>query len=616
MSYLHKVRLLLQLLCFVAIVVLAYLIFRTSKLKSVEKPKVLSESEIVFINSLLVRRKTKHYDQVNLTTSVVYESMANESINCYFSQKDVMLDISETEFPKPNSIYFVETSCDSEKNGKIVIDTNHACAIESAALTNVNYNVYLLYLSPGQIKDSGTLSDNLLKILGKYPNVKILHLDFQKLSVSMSIVHLYQKTPYSYDAMRAVIKFLILKKYGGIYLDNDVFVIKSFDTLPLNFIGTNISDSISSSVISWRDKNSTNTIDVHESIVKETLEDMVCNNNKSKCDNFEIFNKVFWSKTYGSVYARKGFAPKSTWKTYPCTIRCNGKSFETFEEALLKCKLLLDHTDSSSCALTDSDNGSGEKSRERSGNQHSDYEYYHDEDVDDIPDINDYSISKTLTPLPKTSVLSSATEDPVGNNVTSAAAGLDITDLFVPQCKCNETKDALLNEISKVQNAIDYNRRLIEQFITQMKREWDTIKIQVMNFNGQQKQQIDPLNSVFDELLPLTSIEDITICSELLEEGEKEKLFISKLSMIGGKDAKTVLNNIIKHCFTVEAQRLCNWSGANTKFKLKDTKLILIVIKFVCHNKLCTKVEAENMLKYIFQHTYDRVKSEKKSVPS
>ncbi|KAK4884648.1 hypothetical protein RN001_000919 [Aquatica leii] len=155
---------------------------------------------------------------------------------------------------------------------------------------------------------------------------------------------------------------------------------------------------------------------------------------------------------------------KSTWKTYPCTIRCNSKSFETFEEALLKCKVLLDHTDSSSCALTDSDNGSGEKSRERS-----------------------------------------------------------------------ETKDALLNEISKVQNAVDYNRRLIEQFITQMKREWDTIKIQVMSFNGQQKQQIDPLNSVFDELLPLTSMEDITICSELLEEGEKEKLFISKLSMIGDK---------------------------------------------------------------------------------
>ncbi|KAK4886728.1 hypothetical protein RN001_002999 [Aquatica leii] len=295
--------------------------------------------------------------------------------------------------------------------------------------------------------------------------------------------------------------------------------------------------------------------------------------------NWIIDNKVFWSKTYGSVYARKGFAPKSTWKTYPCTIRCNSKSFETFEEALLKCKVLLDHTDSSSCALTDSDNGSGEKSRERSGNQHSDYEYYHDEDVDDIPDINDYSISKTLTPLPKTSVLSSATEDPVGNSVTSAAAGLDITDLFVPRCKCNETKDALLNEISKVQNAVDYNRRLIEQFITQMKREWDTIKIQVMSLNGQQKQQIDPLNSVFDELLPLTSIEDITICSELLEEGEKEKLFISKLSMIGGKDAKTVLNNIIKHCFTVEAQRLCNWSGANSKFKLKDAKLILILQK-------------------------------------
>ncbi|KAK4887448.1 hypothetical protein RN001_003719 [Aquatica leii] len=180
---------------------------------------------------------------------------------------------------------------------------------------------------------------------------------------------------------------------------------------------------------------------------------------------------------------------------------------ETFEEALLKCKVLLDHTDSSSCASTDSDNGSGEKSRERSCNQHSDYEYYHDEDVDDIQDINDYSISKTLTPLPKTSALSSATEDPVGNTVNSAAAGLDITDLFVPQCKCN----------------VDYNRRLIEQFITQMKREWDTIKIQVMSLNGQQKQQIDPLHSIFDELLPLTSIEDITMCSELLEEGEERK---------------------------------------------------------------------------------------------
>ncbi|KAK4885310.1 hypothetical protein RN001_001581 [Aquatica leii] len=84
----------------------------------------------------------------------------------------------------------------------------------------------------------------------------------------------------------------------------------------------------------------------------------------------------------------------------------------------------------------------------------------------------------------------------------------------------------------------------------------------------------------------------------------------SRISAIGGQDMKSSLQNISG--FFVETQNMCNLSGQHKKFKLKGTKIASVVIQFVSENQKRTQTDMENCLKYIFQHTYDRLKVEKK----
>lgn len=53
------------------------------------------------------------------------------------------------------NIFFLETTCNSYKMGKLFIRARQACAVESAARLNPHMNVYLLFASPGVIKGKG-----------------------------------------------------------------------------------------------------------------------------------------------------------------------------------------------------------------------------------------------------------------------------------------------------------------------------------------------------------------------------------------------------------------------------------------------------------------------------
>ncbi|KAK4880331.1 hypothetical protein RN001_008477 [Aquatica leii] len=353
------------------------------------------------------------------------------------------------------------------------------------------------------------------------------------------------------------------------------------------------------------------------------------------------YEKVYWAKT-ASVYARKGYLPKTSWTQYPCKSRYNNKTFATYEEALNKCQSLLIHTDSSSDVSCDDKKTELLSVRQRASTRESDFEYYDDTNIDDIPNINSPEVSiveKTLTPE------SSGTSDFVASNImVEGASELDITGLLQSQCKCSgmfkwfmgmfirqrntfvfkfctsdkvvDVKEAVMVEIEQIKEGVQYNRKLIEQFIINMKREWEMIKLEIQNLNKNQfalpQNNISPLKKLLDEILPLSSVEYIIVCNELLENKENEDYFASRISAIGGKDMKSTLQNIIKSCFFVETQNMCNWSGQHKKFKLKGTKIASVVIQFVSENQKCTQTDVENCLKYIFQHTYDRLKVEKK----
>lgn len=81
------------------------------------------------------------------------------------------------------------------------------------------------------------------------------------------------------------------------------------------------------------------------------------------------------------------------------------------------------------------------------------------------------------------------------------------------------------------------------------------------------------------------------------------------MKKIGGKDYRSILYNLVKNCFSAEIQKLCNWTGANKKFRLKKTILAKLILQIAVDAGNVTISDAENHFKYIFQHTYDRLKS-------
>ncbi|KAF5285510.1 hypothetical protein FQR65_LT13207 [Abscondita terminalis] len=174
---------------------------------------------------------------------VIYtkELFKTDSIACYRFKERSLPDISETN-PK--------------KEGKITIQARQACAVESAALMNPIYDVYLLFTSPGLIKFENTESDRILKALLTYKNIHIRHLDYEKYTKDTPVENLYkdgkvEASVYARSHSSDVLRYLTLWKYGGIYLDLDVIVIKPLNTLAPNYAGSESEKNVAAGVMSF-----------------------------------------------------------------------------------------------------------------------------------------------------------------------------------------------------------------------------------------------------------------------------------------------------------------------------------------------------------------------------
>ncbi|KAK9883262.1 hypothetical protein WA026_001447 [Henosepilachna vigintioctopunctata] len=179
-----------------------------------------------------------------------------KSIECYKVGKETLPDISTVDIRKGKSIFFHETSCNSYINDKIVINSRQACAVESAALMNPNLDVYLTFTSPGVFKFEDTESDRFLKALLGYSNVRINHLNYEKYTKGTPVEELYSKgaieaSHYAMSHASDILRYLTLWKYGGIYLDLDVVVIKNLESLPPNFSGCQWRNQVAAGILGF-----------------------------------------------------------------------------------------------------------------------------------------------------------------------------------------------------------------------------------------------------------------------------------------------------------------------------------------------------------------------------
>lgn len=181
------------------------------------------------------------------------KSVTEESkqIKCYdYSTLNMLEELTpETEVPVNTSIFFVETSC---HDNYLKLNSRQACAVESAAKMNPHSNVYLLFPSP--ISEAKYLQEQV-ELLKSYDNVKLMYINTKTFFDGTPLEQWYKtgkikSSYYPLSHMSDILRYVILWKYGGIYLDLDVVVLRSFETMT-NFAGAETVNAVAAGVLSF-----------------------------------------------------------------------------------------------------------------------------------------------------------------------------------------------------------------------------------------------------------------------------------------------------------------------------------------------------------------------------
>lgn len=170
----------------------------------------------------------------------------------YTKLEDILLSSRK---PQPGkSIFFHETSCSSSAENILSLTARQACAIESAALSNPNFDVFLLYASPKFFNNKS--SDPILDSILSYPNVYIRNLNLWTYAADTPIYdwlindELFS-SKYVLSHISDFLRYLTLWRWGGTYLDLDVIVQKSLENIPSNYAGAESENFIAAGVMNF-----------------------------------------------------------------------------------------------------------------------------------------------------------------------------------------------------------------------------------------------------------------------------------------------------------------------------------------------------------------------------
>ncbi|XP_023179866.2 lactosylceramide 4-alpha-galactosyltransferase-like [Drosophila hydei] len=176
----------------------------------------------------------------------------------FASNRSVIEDIlySDSQPPPGHSIFFHETSCTYPNSHFHIMNltARQACAIESAALNNPNLQVFTLFSCPTYRPLFGR-QKLLVDAIESYKNVNFRHLSVRNYAKGTPIEEWVRKgdllsSSYPMQHKSDLLRLISLYRFGGIYLDLDVVVLRSLEKLPLNYVGAHDNTTLGNAVIS------------------------------------------------------------------------------------------------------------------------------------------------------------------------------------------------------------------------------------------------------------------------------------------------------------------------------------------------------------------------------
>lgn len=115
-----------------------------------------------------------------------------------------------------------------------------ACAIESAAKWNANRDIFVTFTA--NVGISTKSNSPIITALLTYPNVYMCNMNLSTYTEATPMHSLFSNgqlflSKYLNSHTSDLLRYTSMLKFGGIYLDLDVVVLQSLETLPHNFVG-------------------------------------------------------------------------------------------------------------------------------------------------------------------------------------------------------------------------------------------------------------------------------------------------------------------------------------------------------------------------------------------
>ncbi|XP_022814765.1 lactosylceramide 4-alpha-galactosyltransferase-like [Spodoptera litura] len=209
-------------------------------LKAQKKKCYLRKNVIFLIIFILFSSVTIYYvnlRDVSAGPPYIMRSAHRSNVNnlsCHYDDEGDVLPWAEGPnfSPKFNSIFFHETSCRGGLNSR------QACSIESAARAHPRRQIYVLFSGPIM---KLVYQRSCIAKLRLLPNVHFARVHIEEYAKNTPLDGLvasneFKESKWRIEHTSDVLRYLTLYKWGGVYLDTDIMVVKSLTPLGHNWV--------------------------------------------------------------------------------------------------------------------------------------------------------------------------------------------------------------------------------------------------------------------------------------------------------------------------------------------------------------------------------------------
>ncbi|XP_075973927.1 lactosylceramide 4-alpha-galactosyltransferase-like [Anticarsia gemmatalis] len=182
----------------------------------------------------------------SMAPDLYFLAWSYDNITChYVYEDDALPPIDENFAPPPTSIHFHETSC------KGWLNSRQACAIESAARAHPNWQINVFFAGP---VTEEMLNSGNMHTLKKFKNIQFLRIHLKEYAKGTPLESLVNdgalnRTRWRISHTSDFLRYLSLYKWGGVYLDLDVVIAKSFDSLVPNWAARESEETIAAGAL-------------------------------------------------------------------------------------------------------------------------------------------------------------------------------------------------------------------------------------------------------------------------------------------------------------------------------------------------------------------------------